>query len=206
MRVWHKPAPFSASEWERVRLHPYWTERVLARSPFLASYGGLAGAHHERLDGTGYHRGTAAPGLGPSAPPLAAADAYQAMTEPRAHRGPLTTEEAAAALSAEAASGRLDADAAAAVVEAAGHRAPRVRRPGGLTDREAEVVALLARGLQTKQIARTLGISAKTSDTHIQNAYAKMGVSTRAAATVFAIEHGLLASGELPMAPRAPHP
>jgi DNA-binding NarL/FixJ family response regulator len=72
-----------------------------------------------------------------------------------------------------------------------------------LTEREAEVIGLLARGLQTKQVARGLGISAKTADRHIQNAYGKIGVSTRAAAAVFAMEHGLAAWGELPIAPTA---
>ena len=59
---------------------------------------------------------------------------------------------------------------------------------------------MLARGLQTKQVAAALGISVKTADRHIQNAYRKIGVSTRAAATLFAMEHGLVAWGELPMA------
>ena len=77
---------------------------------------------------------------------------------------------------------------------------PRVERPAGLTEREAEVVGLLARGLQTKQVARTLGISVKTADRHIQNAYGKMGVSTRAGAALFAMQHGLAGWGELPMA------
>ena len=86
------------------------------------------------------------------------------------------------------------------MLEAAGQRAPRIERPAGLTEREAEVVGLLARGLQTKQVARALGISAKTADRHVQNAYAKIGVSTRAAATLFAMEHGLAAWGELPIA------
>jgi DNA-binding NarL/FixJ family response regulator len=69
---------------------------------------------------------------------------------------------------------------------------PPVERPAGLTEREVEVVGLLARGMQTKQVARSLGISAKTADRHIQNAYRKMGVSSRAAATLFATEHGLI--------------
>jgi DNA-binding NarL/FixJ family response regulator len=89
-----------------------------------------------------------------------------------------------------------------AVLQAAGQRMPRIKRSAGLTEREAEVVGLLARGLQTKQVARVLGISVKTADRHIQNAYGKIGVSTRAAATLFAMEHGLLAWGELPV-PRA---
>jgi len=124
---------------------------------------------------------------------------YHALTEPRPHRAALRPDQAADLLSQEARAGRLDADSVAAVLEAAGHRVLRVARPAGLTEREAEVVGLLARGLQTKQIARLLGISAKTADRHIQNAYAKIGISTRAAATVFAMQHGLAAWGELPM-------
>ena len=87
------------------------------------------------------------------------------------------------------------------MLEAAGQRAPRLERPAGLTEREAEVVAMLARGLQTKQVARALGISAKTADRHIQNAYRKIGVSSRAAATLFAMEHGLVALGRTPDSP-----
>jgi DNA-binding NarL/FixJ family response regulator len=121
------------------------------------------------------------------------------MTEARPHRGPLAPEAAADAVGQEAKAGRLDADAVGAVLEAAGQRVPRIERPAGLTEREIEVVALLARGLQTKQVARTLGISAKTADRHVQNAYAKIGVSTRAAAALFAMQHGLTTWGELPM-------
>ena len=122
------------------------------------------------------------------------------MTEPRPHREPLSPARAADdARARRPSAGRLDADAVAAVLEAAGQPAPRIERPAGLTEREAEVVGLLARGLQTKQIARALGISAKTADRHIQNAYAKIGVSTRAAAALFAMQHGLTAWGELPI-------
>jgi DNA-binding NarL/FixJ family response regulator len=121
------------------------------------------------------------------------------MTEPRPHRAALPPVDAAAAVGREVAAGRLDAESVAAVLEAAGQRRPHIDRPAGLTEREAQVVGLLARGLQTKQIARALGISAKTADRHIQNAYAKIGVSTRAAAAVFAMEHGLVTWGELPI-------
>ena len=198
--VWQKPGPLSADEWEQVRLHPYHTERVLSRSPFLAALVPVAGAHHERLDGSGYHRGAAGAELTLPARLLAAADAYHAMTEPRPHRKALPPDRAAEALADEARAGRLDADAVIAVIEAAGQRVPRLERVAGLTEREAEVVGLLARGLQTKQIAHSLGISVKTADRHIQNAYGKIGVSTRAAATLFAMEHGLVAWGELPIA------
>ncbi|MGZ5339631.1 MAG: HD domain-containing phosphohydrolase [Thermoleophilaceae bacterium] len=198
--IWQKPGPLNADEWEKVRLHPYHTERVLSRSPFLSALTPVAGAHHERLDGSGYHRGATGAELTLHARLLAAADAYHAMTEPRPHRPPIPPEQTAEQLAREVGAGRLDADAVTAVLEAAGQPAPPLERPAGLTEREAEVVGLLARGLQTKQVARALGISAKTADRHIQNAYRKIDVSTRAAATLFAMEHGLVAWGELPMA------
>ena len=198
--IWQKPGPLTADEWERVRLHAYHSERVLAHSAFLAALTPVATAHHERLDGSGYHRGSVAAMLESPSRLLAAADSYHAMTEPRPHRQPLAPEAAADALSQEARTGRLDTDAVAAVLDAAGQRVPRFERPAGLTEREAEVVCLLARGLQTKQIARALGISVKTADHHVQNAYGKIGVSTRAAAALFAMQHGLTSWGELPMA------
>ena len=145
-RIWQKPGPLNADEWEQVRLHPYHTERVLSRSPFLSALAPVAGAHHERLDGSGYHRGAAGAELTLPARVLAAADAYHAMTEPRPHRAAIPPEQAAETLAREAGAGRLDADAVTAVLEAAGQRAPRLERPAGLTEREAEVVGMLARG------------------------------------------------------------
>jgi HD-GYP domain-containing protein (c-di-GMP phosphodiesterase class II) len=198
-RIWQKAAALTPDDRERVRLHPYHSERILARSPFLAALTPVASAHHERLDGSGYHRGTAAAALTPAARVLAAADAYHAMTEPRAHRAAFSPGQAAETLVQEARDGRLDRDAVAAVIDASGQAVPRIERPAGLTDREAQVLGLLARGLQTKQVARALGITLKTADHHIQNAYGKIGVSTRAAATLFAMQHGLTAWGELPM-------
>jgi HD-GYP domain-containing protein (c-di-GMP phosphodiesterase class II) len=203
-RTWQRPRPLTVDEWEQVRLHPYQTERVISRSPFLSALAPIAGAHHERLDGSGYHRGSSAAELALPARLLAAADVFHAMCEPRPHREPVAPSEAAEAVGREASAGRLDPDAVMAVVEAAGERAPRPERPAGLTGREAEVLGMLARGLQTKQVARSLGISVKTADSHIQHAYRKVGVSTRAAATLFAMEHGLVASGELPIVRDAP--
>jgi HD-GYP domain-containing protein (c-di-GMP phosphodiesterase class II) len=200
VRIWQKRGPLTADDWERVRLHAYYTERVLTNSAFLAGLAPLASSHHERLDGSGYHRGLSAATLMRPARLLAVADAYHAMTEPRPHRAPLAAREAAEALGEECRAGLFDADAVAAVLETAGQPVRRIERPAGLTEREAEVIALLARGLQTKQIARALGISAKTADRHIEHAYRKIGVSTRAAAALFAMEHGLVALGELPMA------
>ena len=199
--VWTKPTPLTADEWEQVRLHPYYTERVLGRAAALAPLVPVAASHHERLDGSGYHRGTNAAAQPMTARILAVADAYRTLIEPRPHRAALAPSEAVAVLGAAAGDGTLDADAVSAVLAAAGQPAPRVSRPAGLTDREAQVLAMVARGLLTKQVATKLGISPKTADRHLQNAYAKAGVSTRAAAAVFAMKHGLTDWGELPIPP-----
>jgi HD-GYP domain-containing protein (c-di-GMP phosphodiesterase class II) len=174
-------------------LYPYYTERVLQRPELLRALGEIASRQQERLDGSGYPRGAAASDLSPSDRILAAANAYQAMLEPRPHRPAHERTRAAELLRDEVRAGRLDATAVAAVLEAAGQEAGTLSppRPAGLTDREAEVLALLASGLMTKQIGQRLGISPKTVDQHIQNVYAKIGVSTRAAATLFATQHGL---------------
>jgi len=198
-QIWQKTTPLTTDDRERIRLHPYYTERVLNRSPFLGSLASIATTHHERLDGGGYHRGLDAATLSGPARILAAADVYQAMTSPRPHREALTAPDASRALQDEARAGRLDAEAVGAVLAAAGHERPRLARPAGLTEREVQVIGLLAHGLPTKQIARVLGISAKTADRHVQNSYAKIGVSSRAAAALFAMQHGLTTWGELPM-------
>lgn len=197
--IWGSDRPLTADEWEQVRLHPYNTERVLSRSLFLSVLAPVAAGHHERLDRSGYHRGSSPVDQPMAARLLAAADTFHAMCEPRAHRAALTPEQAAGAIAGEVKEGRLDPDAVGAVVETAGLRVPRLPRPAGLTEREAQVVVLLARGYQTKQVARVLSISTKTADHHIQNAYSKMGVSSRAAATLFAMQQGMVTWGELPM-------
>jgi HD-GYP domain-containing protein (c-di-GMP phosphodiesterase class II) len=194
--IWDKRAALTAVERERVRLHPYLTERILSASPALASLGSLAAQHHERLDGSGYPRGLNASALSPAARILAAADAYQAMTEPRPHREARAAAEAAGELRAEAGQGRLDGDAVEAVLRAAGHESTRrTERPAGLTAREVEILRLLALGLLNKEIARRLEITPKTVSNHVEHIYAKIGVSSRAAAGLFATEHGLLAVG-----------
>ena len=197
--IWNKPGHLTIDEWEQVRLHPYHTERILSRSPFLASFVPIAGAHHERLDRSGYHRGASGAELGLSARLLAAADSFHAMTEPRPHRPAFSHDDAARRLAQDASDGRLDPHAVSAVIAAAGQPTPRLPLPAGLTEREAEVLCLLAQGCQTKQIAHALGISTKTADRHIQNIYRKVGVSTRPAATLFAVDSGLFAWGELPI-------
>lgn len=194
--IWNKPGSLTDSEWERVRLHPYDTERIFTRSSVLAPLGVLAGLHHERLDGSGYHRQIASPQLPMAARMLAAADVYQALTEPRPHRSACTLESAADAVLREAQAGRLDHDAVNAVLSAAGHRVQTRRRswPAGLSEREVEVLRLLARGLSNRQMANSLSIAEKTVSHHIQHIYDKIDVSTRAAATLFAMRHDLLST------------
>ena len=179
---------------ERVRMHPYLTQRTFSRSPRLARLAEVAAAHHERLDGSGYPRGLAGGALSPEARILAAADAYQAMTELRPHRPARSPDDAARPAAAEDVSrGRLDRDAVDAVLGAAGHRVPRRREgPAGLTQREVEVLVLLARGLSNKAIAAQLVVSPRTVGHHIEHIYRKIGCSTRAAASLFAMQHGLL--------------
>lgn len=196
--VWIKPGPFSESEWEKVRLHAYYTERILARPQALGGVRRIAGMHHERLDGSGYHRGAKAAEVSPSTRILAAAEAYQTKIEARPHRPAQSAASAETFLRQEVRAGRLDGAAAAAVLAVAGHRVPVVRRQlvAGLTARELSVLRLLARGQTIKQIAGTLDISAKTAGNHVQNLYGKIEVSTRAGATMFAIAHGLIGEDE----------
>ena len=86
-----------------------------------------------------------------------------------------------------------DASAVEAILGAAGHRVLRRREgPAGLTVREVEVLTLLARGLSNKEIAKQLVISPKTAGNHIEHIYSKIGASTRARASLFAMQHGLL--------------
>ncbi len=136
-------------------------------------------------------------GLERAARILAAADAYQAMREPRPHRAALGARAAEDELLRDARDGRLCSEAVDAVLAAAGHRlAPRPQpRPGGLTDRELEVLRALVAGLSNQQIGETLGISPKTAGHHVQHIYEKAGVRSRAGATVWAFEHSLVRAG-----------
>jgi HD-GYP domain-containing protein (c-di-GMP phosphodiesterase class II) len=194
-----KRGPLGAGEWERLRLQPYLTDRMLRQSAALAPMARIAVQHRERLDGSGYPRGLTGAGIAPEARILAAADAYQAMREPRPHRPERSAEEAASELRREVKAGRHDAEAVQAVLGAAGHRIPRRREgPAGLTRREVEVLRLLARGLSNKEIAERLVISPKTVGNHAEHIYAKIDASTRAAAGLFAMQHGLLPEEEFP--------
>lgn len=192
-----KPGPLTVSEAERMRMHAYYTERMLARPAALARIGAIAALANERLDGSGYHRGLSGTAIPAAGRILAAADVYQAMTEPRPYRPAFSTKEAVDALHAEVRAGRLAVDAVDAVLAAVGQRRGKRRRgPAGLTGREVEVLTLIARGASNRQVAQSLGITTKTAGTHIERIYTKIGASTRSTATLFAMQHGLLGTLE----------
>lgn len=191
--VLDRPGPLSATDRERVRLSSYYTERVLARPAALARLGSIAATAHERMDGSGYHRGLSGASLPMTGRLLAAACAYRAMLEPRAHRAALSTKQAVDLVRDAIRSGALDGDAAEAVLAAAGNGGRRrVTGPAGLTPREVEVLVLISRGARTGDVAERLRISRKTAGTHIERIYTKTGASSRATATLFALRNGLL--------------
>jgi len=193
--IWDKAGPLTMAEWEQVRMHSYHTERILATSPTLAPIARLAGAAHERQDGSGYHRGASASDSTVAARVLAAADTLAALTQRRPHRPAFEVDAAATELTNEARSGRLDPDAVAAVLETAGGTRPRRMadlRPGGLSDREIEVLKLVAEGHSNPAIAELLHISRRTAEHHVQHIYTKIGVSSRPGAALFASQHDLL--------------
>jgi HD-GYP domain-containing protein (c-di-GMP phosphodiesterase class II) len=192
--VWDKPGPLGVGEWERIRMQPYLTERILNQSTSLAPLAAIAVQHRERLDGSGYPRGLTGAAISVPARVLATADAYQCWREPRPHRAAMSLDYAASRLRAEAATGRFDAEVTEAVLEAAGHR-PRRRvlaGPAGLTPREVEVLRMVARGFSSRQIADRLVVSPKTVRNHIEHIYAKVGAANRAAASLYAVQQGLL--------------
>jgi HD-GYP domain-containing protein (c-di-GMP phosphodiesterase class II) len=188
--VWNAERPLRAGEWEEVRLHAYHGERVLSAVPSFAAYGEVAGRHHERMDGSGYHRGADGQQLDKAAALLAAADVAHSMAERRPHRPPLTPPDRQAQLRAEVDAGRLAEWAVDAVLGV--RTLESVASDPRLTQRETEVLALVARGHTNRAVGRALGISPKTVNTHLEHVYTKLGVTSRAAAAYHAVAQGLL--------------
>ena len=192
-----KSGPLTASEAERMRMHTYYTERMLSEPPALARIGSIASMAEERCDGSGHHRGLSGPAIPMTGRLLAAACAYRTMIEPRAHRPAMSAKQAAGELHAEVREGRLDAEAVESVIAATGQSHGKRRGgPAGLTPREIEVLQLIARGASSRRVAQHLAITAKTADTHIERIYAKTGACTRSTVTLFAMRNGLLDSLE----------
>jgi HD-GYP domain-containing protein (c-di-GMP phosphodiesterase class II) len=196
--IWDKPGPLTRTEFDRVELHPMLTEQMLRRSPGLDALNPVASAHHEKCDGSGYHKRVRADGNTLDACVLAATEVYVGLTAERADRPAFSPADAAAELRRLESDGALEPRATSAVLVAAGHGEPqrpsgrRPDNPGGLTRREVEVLRLAARGNTTSEIADRLYIAPKTADHHIQHIYGKISVSTRAAAALWAMEHGVV--------------
>ena len=193
--TWMRAGALTERETDAAHLHPYHGERA------LASLGGdgkaiaaLVQRHHERLDGSGYHRNSRGQDLSPAARVLAAAETFQTAREARPYRPALDDAAAAAKLRSAVRDGKLCADAVEAVLSCAGQPARRAapERLAGLTPREIEVLRLIAAGDTAKEAARKLEIAPKTADNHIQSLYSKIGVSTRAGAALYALERGLV--------------
>ncbi len=196
--IWDKPGPLTRTEFDRVELHPMLTEQMLRRSPALDALNPVASAHHEKCDGSGYHKRLQADADALGARVLAATEIYVGLTTERADRPPFSPPDAAVELRRLESEGVLEPRASRAVLVAAGHgepRAPSGKRPvnpGGLTRREVDVLRLAARGLTTREIADRLYISPKTADHHIQHIYGKIGTSTRAGAALWAMQHAVV--------------
>lgn len=195
--VWDKPGPLTEGERERARMHAYYTERMLRRPALFAGLAAVASSHHERLDGSGYHRGVRGADIPLLGRYLAAADVFHAVQEERAYRPAFNEQQAVMHVRTEVRDGRLDAAAVEAVLSVAGHRTSMpVMAPAGLTPREVEVLLLIARGATTQQVSRMLHITPKTAGNHIERIYSKIGASSRSTATLFAMQHGMLVTLE----------
>jgi len=196
--IWDKPGALTRAEFDRVELHPMLTEQMLRRSPALNVLNPIAAAHHEKCDSSGYHKRVRVDASSLGAAVLCAADVYAGLVTERADRQAFAPADAAHELRRLAASGVLDQGATQAVLSASGHGArgagstSRARHAGGLSSREVEVLNLAAKGYTTRQIAERLFISPKTADHHIQHVYTKIGVSTRAAAALWAMQNAMV--------------
>jgi HD-GYP domain-containing protein (c-di-GMP phosphodiesterase class II)/DNA-binding CsgD family transcriptional regulator len=193
-------AQLTQVERERLRLHPYHAERIVARVPALARVAPLVAAHHERLDGQGYYRGLSGAQIPVGARIIAVSDYFDELCHDTADQPGLDPEAALQRMGAEVGT-RLCPEAYRSLAQALGTdapapvlgRSPRAPEwPADLTGREVEILRLLARGVSRRQIAEKLVLSEHTVRHHMEHIYDKAGVSTRVAATLFAVEHDLL--------------
>ncbi|WP_299938433.1 HD domain-containing phosphohydrolase [uncultured Pelagimonas sp.] len=190
-RLLNKAADLSHAERLEFESHSFQTEYILSHGDPFRTFGMLPSSAEERFDGSGYHRHMEQKGMRENV--LAAANLYDELVFDRPGHPAMSAKEATDHLTEQSKSGALMPNAVAAVLQAAGSPAKTARKalPFGLSRREAQVIACLARSETTPQIAARLGISAKTTDHHVQSIYTKTGVRGRAAIAILAIEHGL---------------
>jgi DNA-binding CsgD family transcriptional regulator len=186
----------SPAEQEILRLHPYHAERIFAHVPALGPIVPLVAGHHERVDGHGYYRGLAGDQIPLGARVIAVADAFDELTHETPDHEALDPEQALAELQSDTGGlWRGALDALATELGAGSIRRPSRRQaaqPAGLTEREVEILRMLARGMSRRQIADELVISRHTVRHHLEHIYSKVGVGTRVAAALFAAEHDLI--------------
>ena len=193
--VLSKASSLTPEETEKLRLHPYFTERITARSPSLQQVGRIGAMHHERLDGKGYPLGLSGEQIPTVARIVAVADAYEEALEQRPGKPAVAGAEAFRELHAGSGT-RFDPRCIEVLAQEVGVPRPtttvRQEWPAGLTVREVEVLALAARGLTTKEMAKALVISESTARHHLEHIYDKVGATSRAGAVMFAAENGLI--------------
>lgn len=186
--TWERTGELRSSDRGRISRYPATTDLLLERSS-IATLRDPAAWAQERLDGSGYHR--QAVGASPEARVLAVALVWEALRRNRPHRPALPADQARRVLEEQAEGGRLDRRLVE-IVTGAGPTDDGRPRPAGLTEREVQVLRLAALGYSKKAMATELGISRHTADTHLRHVYEKLGVTTRAAAAVYAMRHGIV--------------
>jgi DNA-binding CsgD family transcriptional regulator len=189
--IWDRPGRLSVLQQEQVRLFPLHGERILSHASGLRSEAALVGLQREALDGSGYPRGVGAAAIPLEARVLGTASAYVAMREQRAWRPAHAHEAAVAELRSDVRALRADSHVVDAVAEADAPRSRGRPRIDALSDREVEVLRLLAAGHTNHDIGRRLTISSRTAEHHVRSVYDKLGVRSRAAATLWAARAGL---------------
>ena len=186
-----KTDPLTTDEWERFRLHPYYTERALSRVAPLRDLAADAGAHHEHLDGSGYHRQLNRTQIPIGGRIIAVADRFSILSR---EQGETDAKRAMNAMKPLVGTEFDPACYEALVATQGSQTAVRRSRPklaGNLTDREVEVLKLVSAGHTNREIAQSLVLSGKTVEHHLEHIYDKLDVTSRTAASVFAFQNGL---------------
>jgi HD-GYP domain-containing protein (c-di-GMP phosphodiesterase class II) len=184
----------SLADAESIRLSPYWAARILSRCPLLAREAQWVMRANERCDGSGFPLALTTPPQQFDLRLLQAVVAYVERIKPWRRTEPMSRADALRELDALAEQGALDPRCVAALRGDNHHvqQEPHAVHAFELTAREREVLQQLCLGLSNKQIAKALDISPKTVGTHVERIYTKMVVTTRAAATMKALQCGLV--------------
>lgn len=179
---------------ENLNLAPYWSQRILSRSPTLAKESQLASLAFERLDGSGYFRQLTATSIPISARVVQAAVATATRIATVENKTQQQIMQIIKQFKQQAKDGLFDIQIINSMETffAQPRHKTTAKQKSSLTPRELAVVSLLAKGYANKKIASELNISAKTVNAHLENIYKKLSVTGRTAATMKALEYGWL--------------